>query len=165
MGFWETFAVGVGGIVVGALMSGAVQLGVEALAGKKRRRVASRMIQGDIYVAEAVFEWLLEKKCWPSFDVDPALRTWAEHRATFAESVTIADWADVDAFYNNLTRTAAMSRPGAPITDGDIVVAEAQIRYAAGAGKVVTKYVAKSEKEQQEVVDRFAEDAGAHPEP
>jgi hypothetical protein len=160
MGFWETFAVGVGGIVVGALMSGAVQLGVEALAEKKRRRVASRMIQGDIYVAEAVFELMLDKKRWPPFDFDPALRTWAEHRATFAESVTIADWADVDAFYSNLTRTAAMARPGESVTNGDLVLARAQIKYAKGAGEVATKYVAKSEKEQQEVIDRFAADQG-----
>jgi hypothetical protein len=114
------------GVIFGALAAGGVEIGLKVWDRQTRRRVAARSILGDIAVAEAAFGLLLERKQWFRHDFDPALATWDRVRGDFSTAVSIADWAQVDAFYRNLARSAALARPHESATDGDLSVAEAQ---------------------------------------
>jgi hypothetical protein len=143
------------GALLGALGTGAVRVGLEIWDRRIRRRVASRSILGDITVAEAAFKLLIERREWFRHDFGPALATWERVRGDFAGSVSVADWAEVDGFYSNLFRTAAMARPDEPATENDIKVAESLIEYAAKAWKVAIGHIGARKSEEDEVVARL----------
>jgi hypothetical protein len=149
------------GAIFGALAAGGVEIGLKVWDRRTRRRVAARSILGDIAVAEAAFRLLVERREWFRHNFDPALAAWERVRADFSAAVSVADWAQVDAFYSNLARTAALARPHEPATDGDISVAEAQIEYAEEAWAVAVRHVGGSEAERKEVIRRMSNDAAA----
>jgi hypothetical protein len=77
----------------------------------------------------------------------------------FSTAVSVADWAQVDAFYSNLARSAALARPHESATDGDLSVAEAQIEYAKEAWTVAVRHIGGTEKDREEVIQRMSREA------
>ncbi len=155
-------AIGLGSALLGALAAGLIQVLLALWERSTRSRVAARVVLGDIYVAEKAFELVIERKEWwtRSPDFDRAAATWAEHRADFAAVVSTADWADVDAFYNNLGRSAALWRPGEPATPADLRVAREQVEYAKAAQVVAARHVTKrfrGNQERSEVIGRLGQ--------
>jgi hypothetical protein len=143
------------GALLGAFATGAVRVGLEIWDRRTRRRIAARSVLGDIAVAEAAFKLLIERREWFRHDFGPALATWEKVRGDFAGSVSVADWAEVDSFYSNLFRTAAMARPHESARENDINAAEALIEYAEKAWKVAIGHVGGSKAERDEVVARL----------
>jgi pimeloyl-ACP methyl ester carboxylesterase len=152
---WTTVAISLGSAVLGAFAAGAAQIYLDLRDRRIRRKVAAMIVLGDIAVAEAAFELLIERKEWFRHDFGPALATWEKVRGDFAAAVEVADWAEVDAFYSNLARTAAMARPLEPATESDLSVAASQADYAASAWAVAIRYVEATEAERDEVVRRL----------
>lgn len=145
------------GAVIGAAATGGVQAW-DAWRGRRLRRlVAARVIQGDLYITEAMLEIVLERKAWPDrLDLDPPITTWRQFRADFAAGVKAWEWAKVDSFYSSLHRTSLMVRTGQPCTKGDLAVAAELLEAAKAARKVVTPHAVPTERERREVVDQLA---------
>jgi hypothetical protein len=159
-------AVGLGSALLGALITGLFQVMMWSSDRAARRRIAARSVIGDIYVTEAAFKLLLERDEWFSFDFGPMLGTWVDHRDDLARAVSMADWAEVDAFYSNLARTSALAKPFEKPTDGDRTAAEAQVAYAERAQKVVARQVTRwglrGWRERRQVIKRLSsQEAGA----
>ena len=154
MDAWATVAVGLGSALLGALAAGGVQAALAVWDHRTRRKVAARAFVGDITIARTAFELLVERRVWFRHDFCPALATWAEYRGDFIGSVSLGDWAEVDAFYSDLARSAAMVRPGQAATDRDVAVAEAHIEHARRARAVVMEHIGGDEAEQSELIRR-----------
>jgi hypothetical protein len=143
----QQIAIAVGGVIVGAIGAGLIQVLMRLWELRIGARVAARLVLGNAYVAEKIFELLQERKSWSGFDFSASIQTWAEHRKDFAAAVSMADWADVDAFYDNLARTAAMDRPaGLLATPSDLDVAKQMVAYAEAAHMVAIEHVPKGFK-------------------
>lgn len=148
-------------VVLGAVIGAASTGGVQALdawrARRLRRMVAARVIQGDLYIAEAMLEVVRKYKAWPDrLDLDAPISTWREFRVDFAAGVKAWEWAKVDSFYSSLHRTSLMVRISQPCTDGDLAVVAELLDAARDASRVVTPHAVPSERERREVVDQLA---------
>lgn len=151
----------IGLIVLGAVIGAAATGGVQSWDAWRTRRlhrmVAARVIQGDLYISEAMLEIVLESKRWPDrLDLDSPRSTWRQHRADFAAGVKAWEWAKVDSFYSSLNRTSLMVRIGEPCTEGDLVVAGQLLGAAKVARQVVTPHAVPTERERREVVKQLA---------
>jgi hypothetical protein len=91
------------GALIGALATG----GVQFLAGRRQRKldrkVAARVILGDLFLAQGLAEGVLEWGRWPEgFESSRPLETWHQVRGSFGASVTGREWAEVDRVYRLL---------------------------------------------------------------
>lgn len=136
-------AIALGGVLVGAIATGAFQIAFRFWDLRLAARVAARLVQGNAYVASVAFKMLIENHEWFDHDFGPAQRTWEEHRKDLAAVLSTPDWAEIGAFYDNLERSAAIARPREPASEGDIRNAEAMVNYANAATKVVIEFVPK----------------------
>lgn len=145
------------GAVIGAAATGGVQSWDAWRTRRLRRMVAARVIQGDLYVAEAMLEIVFRSKRWPDrLDLDPPIATWRQHRADFAAGVKAWEWARVDSFYSSLYRTSLMVRIGEPCTEGDLVVVAELLEAAGSARQIVTPHAVPTERERREVLGQLA---------
>ncbi|HEX6665522.1 MAG TPA: hypothetical protein VF081_02890 [Solirubrobacterales bacterium] len=145
------------GAVIGAASTGGVQAWDARRSRRLRRMVAARVVQGDLYITEAMLEIVLKYKAWPDrLDLDSPISTWRQFRADFAVGVEAWEWAKVDSFYSSLHRTSLMVRAGQPCTDGDLAVAEELLEAARAARNVVTPYAVPGEGERREVIEQLA---------
>jgi hypothetical protein len=145
------------GAVIGAAATGGVQAWDAWRNRRLRRMVAARVIQGDLYITEAMLEIVLKHKAWPDrLDLDPPISTWRQFRADFAAGVKAWEWAKVDSFYSSLHRTSLMVRTGQPCTEGDLGVATELLEAARAARKVVTPHAVPSEREWRETAEQLA---------
>lgn len=154
-------------ILLGAL-AGAVATngGKEILAyfeRKRQRRVAARLLYGDIVYAGRAFQLSMKKGAWSErLDFTSALETWREARTDFAAVASALEWVNVSAFYANLERSARSIRPGEKLSENDRVVCASQTRYANEASPAVVAYIAKNPKEQKELVTAITAEAVRH---
>lgn len=148
-------------IVLGALIGAAATGGVQAWdawrSRRLRRMVAARLVQGDLYITEAMLEIVLESRYWPDrLELDPPISTWRQFRADFAAGVKAWEWALVDSFYSSLHRTSLMVRRGQMCTGGDLTVARQLLDSAKAARKVVTPHAVPKERERRQVIEQLA---------
>lgn len=145
------------GAVIGAAATGGVQSWAAWRTSRLRRMVAARVIQGDLYIAEAMLEMVLKFQRWPDrLDLDPPISTWRQYRADFAASVKAWEWAKVDSFYSSLHRTSLMVSRGEQCTDGDLAVAAELLEAARAARQVVTPHAVPTDRERREVLAQLA---------
>jgi hypothetical protein len=145
------------GALAGAAASGGIQASVAWFDRKRRRRVAARLIYGDIVFAEAAFRLIGEQGIWsPRLDFGSAFETWREVRADFAAVCTALEWTQVGSFYANLERSARAAAVGGMLTGNDRVVCESMVRYAEDASPHAAKYIARSGLERDELVRELA---------
>lgn len=87
------------GVVIGAFLSGAVALAVEARRERRDCIVASRLVSDEISTLSVeVGFWIKEKAV--SDDIWPLPRSsWDEHRAALARTLPAPDWEMVSATY------------------------------------------------------------------
>jgi hypothetical protein len=108
------------GAIVGALATGGVGAWDAWRQRQERRRVAARVILGDLFVLEAALEVILRSHRWPDrLDLQAMVDTWRDVREAFALGVKAWEWALVDGVFSNLHRTALMVRLGEPCSHGD----------------------------------------------
>src|SRR3954471_5154708 len=140
------------GALVGALATGGVTAWDSWRIRRIQRRVAARLILGDLYVAEAVVEVVLKYQRWPDrLDLETPLQTWRESRERFAEGVEAWEWALVDGVFSNLHRTGLMVRLGQPCTANDKAVLTNFGAAIPRARDIVVRH-ATSEKERARLV-------------
>jgi hypothetical protein len=152
LGGVEEVALIVLGAIVGALSTGGVAAWESWREREVRRRVAARLILGDLYVIEAASKMIIKSQRWPDrFDLDPALDTWRESRPALAAGVKPWDWTVVAACYSFTERTAPMVRLGKSATQNDLdVLAELQA-WTADAQRIVAAHVAPKRQQAKAV--------------
>jgi hypothetical protein len=147
--------------LVGAASTGATDVVVDWRLRLVQRKVAARLILGDLYVLDGAIELVFERKQWPDrFDFAAPVETWRETRDRFAAEVKGWEWAVVDGAYSNLARTAPMARPGEQINEVDANVL-ASLRDAVIQARDVVIPHATTEAERQQIVERLGQRAAA----
>jgi hypothetical protein len=147
------------GAIVGAVSTGGVSAFDAWRQRRVRRRVAARVILGDLYVLEASVEVILEAKRWPDrFDLSSPLDTWRDSREAFAEGVEAWEWALVDGVFSYLHRTAPMVRLGEPCSAQDEDVLAVLLKRIPKARDLVLEH-ATSKRERDRLVAQLAEAA------
>lgn len=140
------------GAFVGALATGGVQTWDAWRERQLSRKVAARIILGDLYVAEAMFELVLQHDRWPDrLDFQAPITTWRESRRAFAGGVEAWEWAFVDGLFSNLHRTSLMIRAGEHCTPTDRDVLRSVLQAIAPARDVVLRH-ATTEAERERVI-------------
>lgn len=157
----EEFGLVILGAVVGAFATGGVAFWDAGRERRQRRRVAARLILGDLYVLEAGVEIILTNGRWPdrSFDLQAVLETWRENRGAFAGGVKAWEWALVDGLFSNIHRTAPMVDAGQPTTLNDRSVLESLQQMIPRARDIVLQHAA-SQKELDDLVEQLKRRAG-----
>jgi hypothetical protein len=113
------------GAIVGAVATGGVGI-YEARRGRReRRRVAARVVMGDLNVLDEGLAIVLERDSWPDrLDLPAIVETWREVRKDFAPGVKAWEWALVDGTFSNLHRLSLMVRLGESLSPNDRDVVE-----------------------------------------
>jgi hypothetical protein len=93
--------------LIGALATGGVRLVLDLLNVQRRRRVAARILMGDLYLLEQLIPHVLRIGRWPDWDPDvkAALGRWEEVRNDLATGPSAEQWGKVDRVYGQLART------------------------------------------------------------
>lgn len=133
-------------LLLGAAVGGAAAA-VETWRDRQvRRRVAARLILGDMYVVEAALDLVSKKTRWVDRpqSLTAASETWRAQREAFAAGTNAAEWAIVDGWFNNLARTLPMVRPGQPATTDDVDVVKDVLAGVERARAIVLERSASS---------------------
>ena len=99
-----TFALVVFGAIVGALSTGGASMFAELRDRRLERKVAARLILGDLYLAEGGADEVLRVGCWANIEWGDPIETWRESREPFAASVDACEWTAVDNAFRILGR-------------------------------------------------------------
>ena len=140
------------GAAAGAFGAGSVN-SVDAWRQRRlNRRVAARLILGDLYVLEAGLELIETKRLWPHrLDLATPVMTWRENRQAFAAAVKAWEWAIVDGVYANLERTVPMARPGEACTENDLAMVSSLRRGVVDDATPIVVEQAIKKRERDEV--------------
>jgi hypothetical protein len=146
------------GLVAGGLVTGAVQVFQTSQARRLKRRVAARLISGDLITAELLTDAILEHDRWPSppMSFDAERDRWFAQREAFAAGVSAFDWFMVESVYDHLATLADMSRPAQPLSTDDRAAIEKQ-RKRLKVANSVTADRGSSRREAREVVRKWNE--------
>jgi hypothetical protein len=102
-----TFVLVVFGAIVGALSTGGTSLFADLRDQRLKRKVAARLILGDLYLAEGGADEVLRIGCWANIEWGDPIETWREAREPFAASVDAWEWTAVDNAFRILGRVGA----------------------------------------------------------
>lgn len=145
------------GAIIGAAATGGIQTLIAKGQRKERRKVAARVILGDLYLTELFVKWVLNQQIWPpGLDIGRPLNTWKEFRADIAADVTPAEWVRVDNVYSLLHQiwlgVGVTERP-----EGEArALAETLLERVKPARQIVLACAAEP-KERDELVEVFTE--------
>jgi hypothetical protein len=144
------------GVVAGGLVTGAVELFQTWKDRQVKRRVAARLIAGDLMTAQQLVKLIVEKKRWPTSTVsfDAEYETWVAQREAFAAAVSAYDWNMVASVYEHLLSLAEAAGRGQPFTDDDRSSLEKDAKRLAEAIKITIARSA-SRREQRHAVRAF----------
>ena len=95
------------GVVVGGLVTGAVNYALERRRDRANARVAVRLLWAELLLAAASVDWRLEQDAWSPWSFESAHRAWNEHHAELARAVSMADFADVTVGFAAVGRAEA----------------------------------------------------------
>jgi hypothetical protein len=133
--------------VFGALAAGGADIYVRLNEGASERRVASRLILGDLYFFEPAFNHVLAEHRWPShLDLSESVDVWRQNRAALARSLGAGEWGAVDNLFGLLARMDVLARPGDPTSSGDERVIQAFVGLVPEARRIVEAQAAGSER-------------------
>lgn len=94
------------GSVIGALATGGVGVYVEHRREGLARKVAARLILGDLFLLGAWAAYIAKRAEWLDVDWKAPLETWRGSRDAFAASVEAWEWAVVDNAFRVLANVA-----------------------------------------------------------
>jgi hypothetical protein len=115
-----TFALVVFGAIVGALATGGVSFYGEWRDRRLSRKVAARLILGDLYLAEGGAEVVLQADRWANIEWGDPIETWRESREPFAASVDAWEWTAVDNAFRILGRVGARALRERDVNQGHL---------------------------------------------
>jgi hypothetical protein len=151
----EQLALIVLGAVVGALSTGGATAWDAWRQRRERRRVAARVVLGDLYVLEGALDVILEARRWPDrLDLQAMVETWRGVREAFASGVAAWEWAVVDGVFSNLHRVGLMVRLSEPCTERDQDVVR-DLRDRIPRAREVVLGQATSERERGQLVEQL----------
>ncbi|MEA2494904.1 MAG: hypothetical protein QOJ29_2815 [Thermoleophilaceae bacterium] len=138
------------GAVVGALATGGVAAWGSRRQRCERRRVAARVILGDLYVLKAGLEVILEAGRWPDgIDLQAMIETWRGMREALASGVAACEWALVHGVFSTLHRVWLMVRLSETLSQNDRdILAELLRRIPRAQDVVLTHATVEREREQ-----------------
>ncbi len=138
------------GALVGALSTGGVAAWDAWRQRQERRRVAARVILGDLYVLGDGLKVIMKVGRWPDrLDLQAMIDTWRGVREPFASGVAAWEWALVDGVFSNLHRVSLMVRLGEPFSDDDRdVLAELLGRIPRAQAVVLTHATSEHERDE-----------------
>jgi hypothetical protein len=87
------------GVVVGGLVTGAVNYFLEWGRERANARVAMRLLAAELMLAAASADWRLEQRAWSPWNFESAHRAWNEYRSEFARAVSTDDFESVAVGY------------------------------------------------------------------
>ncbi|HTA35549.1 MAG TPA: hypothetical protein VK761_02440, partial [Solirubrobacteraceae bacterium] len=88
------------GAIVGALSTGGVSFYTDYRRRHNERKVAARVILGDLYIVDLIGTRTTERGRWPeNYEWSIPLETWHFAREAFAADVNAAEWAIVDSTF------------------------------------------------------------------
>jgi hypothetical protein len=92
-----TALIGLAGVILGVVLTGAIAYGIESRRRTKAAEVSSRLIADDFSYAKAAADGMLEKDMWVRDTVADlvTVEQWRAERASLAAKATYDDWRDV----------------------------------------------------------------------
>jgi len=139
------------GAIVGALATGGVSFYAEIRRQRVARKVAARLIHGELSRVEAIASILLRRGAWDRpFDWGIPLRTWHANREAFAARVTAAEWSPVEKAFWLIEIVGRRERPDEPCGEHDIAQLKTLHRYSLIAKDVAFKHAAPKPIEVRE---------------
>jgi hypothetical protein len=115
-----TFALVVFGAIVGALSTGGASMFAELRDRRLKRKVAARLILGDLYLAEGGADEVLRVGSWADIEWGDPIETWRESREPFAASVDAWEWTVVDNAFRILGRVGTRAVREKDMHDGHL---------------------------------------------
>ncbi len=108
------------GAVVAALATGGVRFYGEYRSELLSRKVAARVLLGDLYIVEALADTCADRKGgWNHVDWKTPVESWEGSREALAASMRASEWVIVDTAFRHLAEVAG-SRQGEPLRDPEI---------------------------------------------
>jgi hypothetical protein len=83
------------GVVVGGLVTGAVNYAFEWRRERARLQIAMRLLEDELARAGAFADWRLEQGGWAPWDFQSAHRTWNEYRPDIVIGLSSHEWYSV----------------------------------------------------------------------
>jgi hypothetical protein len=156
------------GSVIGAVATGGVGLYAERRRERLARKVAARLILGDLYLVEALADAAAEQRFWPSVEWGEPVETWRGSREAFAASVQAWEWAVVDNTFRSIGRVAGRAdreerRGSKRISDEGVAEVERLSESARQARAIVLPHAA-DKREQAQLTQELARLAKAESE-
>ncbi len=134
-----------------------------------KRKVAARLILGDLYLAEGGADEVLRVGSWTNIEWGDPIETWRESREPFAASVDAWEWTAVDNAFRILGRVGTRSVREKDLHDGHLGSAARRelefLNEQAGKARAIVLPHVGSEKERAKLTQaierqRDAESAG-----
>lgn len=94
--------IGLIGVLVGAVLGGAIQYGLAIRRERQAARVASRVVLGELRHAETMFMLAAEGEAWPK--PSPSLYGWVSQSAALAAAIDNESWARLDMICQSIIR-------------------------------------------------------------
>jgi hypothetical protein len=149
------------GALVGALSTGGVAAWDSWRQRRERRRVAARVILGDLYALEAGLQEIVKVGRWPDrLDLQAMIETWRGVREPFASGVAACDWALVHGIFTNLHRLWVGRRLGEPFFGSDEAIVSELLDRLPRTQRVVLTHAA-AERERDELAKQLREQSEA----
>lgn len=150
-----TFALVVFGAIVGALSTGGASWYAELRDRRLKRKVAARLILGDLYLAEGGADEVLRVGSWANIEWGDPVETWRESREPFAASVDAWEWTAVDNAFRILGRVGARAAREKDLNQGHLGSAAKRelgfLSEQAGKARMIVLPHVGSEKERAEL--------------
>lgn len=148
------------GVVAGGLVTGAVQVFQTWQGRRLQRRVAARLIAGDLTRSLRVTELILEYDRWPNtaLTFDTEIADWRAQREAFAAAVSTYDWHMVASVYDHLAVLAATAEQHKPLTASDRTEI-AQTKRRLDIALEVAGAHTGSKRDQQRFMEKWEEKA------
>ena len=117
------------------------------------RKVAARVILGDLYLTEGLLKGVVEYKRWPLvLDIARPLNAWREFRGAFAAAVSAAEWVQVDSIFSVLHQISLGATLGDESVEAALPTVNGLLERIPAAQQIVASHAADSEAEQREIV-------------
>jgi hypothetical protein len=145
------------GAIIGAVVTGGVQLLAERRQRAIDRKVAARAILGDLFLAQGLAEGVMEWSRWPEgFESARPLETWHQVRGSFGASVSGGEWAEVDRVYQLLLQISLAASIGNESVEAarPLLV---ELRDRARAARVIARVHAAATDEEREAIEAVLE--------
>jgi hypothetical protein len=107
-----TALIGVGGVVIGVLLGGGVQVGVEKLNSRAATRRAARLLFGDHLLALVAVRSMVGIGVWWSDETAPPLDDWRRYREALAGTMNGSDFQTVDGAFHRVADLERWRRAG-----------------------------------------------------